>query len=320
MEQNVEGAVSEAIYIASEERGQRPPKKKKIRMESVYGYIFTLLPLFGYVFFSGFTLVFSFVVMFCSMDNFDMSSLAWNNFENFKLVFTDSRFWHSLKITLWVASAQLVSLSIALIISILLNKKVRGSKIFQILFFVPYICSSVAVSVMWKWMFNTEYGIINSLFGLSVDWMQDPSVFTWTIFIAIIWQAPGYGIVMYKSALEAVSPSLYEAADLDGANAWHKVFYITLPTIAPTTFYLLMTGVIAGFLSFDIPKMMAGVTWTGTAGVGDMGLTTTLYIYIRGIMWRDMAQASVMSWFMFVIVFSLSFMMFKIRNRRLKND
>ena len=175
---------------------------------------------------------------------------------------------------------------------------------------------------MWMWMFNDSFGIINDLLvrmfgeGARVQWFNDPSVYTWMIFIVTVWQAPGYGIVMYKAALGSVDPALYEAAQMDGANVWTQFYKITLPSIAPTTFYLLMAGVIAGLLSFDIPKLFSPLDWTGEAGPDNMGLTTVLYVYIRGMTYHDMPAASVMSWVMFVITFIASFIMFKMRNRK----
>lgn len=300
------------------------PQKRKIDKEAVFGYISIIIPLFGFVFFSGFPLVISFIVQFCDIDYFDLTSLTWNNFATFKAVFSDDLFFKSIYVTLWVASAQLVSLGIALLTSVLLSKKVWGSKVFQVLFFVPYVCSSVAVSIMWIWMFNEDFGIINDILvrlfgeGARVRWFNDTKAYTWMIFIVTVWQAPGYGIVMYKAALASVDPALYEAAQMDGANGFQQFWKITLPAIAPTTFYLLMSGVIAGLLSFDIPKMFSGDNWTGEAGPDYMGLTLVLYIYNKGTKFNDMPAASVMSWVLFVITFIVSFILFKLRNREEK--
>ncbi len=313
-------AVAEAVGAV--EPAPTARRRKKINKEAAFGLITVLIPLIGFVVFSGFPIVISFIVMFCDMDYYNLGSIAWNNFATFQKVFTDDVFYRSLLVTLWVASAQFVSLAISLLMSVLLSKKVFGSKVFQILFFVPYVCSSIAVSIMWMWMFNDSFGIINDLLvrmfgeGARVQWFNDPSVYTWMIFIVTVWQAPGYGIVMYKAALGSVDPALYEAAQMDGANAWTQFYKITLPSIAPTTFYLLMAGVIAGLLSFDIPKLFSPLDWTGEAGPDNMGLTTVLYVYIRGMTYHDMPAASVMSWVMFVITFIASFIMFKMRNRK----
>lgn len=302
---------------------KRTPRKRN--GEKIFAYVVVALPLLAFLFFNGVPIIIAFISQFCDIELNDLSTMKWNNFATFKTVFTDPYFYKSLLVTLWVASAQFVSLLTALVISVLLSRKVFGSKLFQILFFIPYICSTIAVSIIWIWMFDTDYGIVNEMLvglfgeGARVQWTTDVRAYTWQIFMVIVWQAPGYGIVMYKAALGTVDNSLYEAASIDGANAFDKFFKITLPSIAPTTFYLALTGLVAGLLSFDVPKLFADACpqSVGVAGPESIGMTTVLYIYIKGQVNYEMSQASVMSFVMFFITFVLSAIMFKLRNRKL---
>jgi multiple sugar transport system permease protein len=212
---------------------------------------------------------------------------------------------------------------VALFISVLLSKKIAGHKIFQVIYFIPYICSSVAVSLMWMWMFDPDYGIINSIIefiagpGARIAWFKDKNWYPWMIIIATVWQAPGYGIVLYKAALDQVNPSLYEASSIDGASAWRKFWNITLPSIAPTTFFLLMAGIMSGLQTFDMAKLFAqtGNTWLGESGPENSGLTTVLYIYNWGTNYQNMPRASVMSWVLFYIIFIISALNFKLRRK-----
>lgn len=301
-------------------------KKKKLRAETVIGLIGVLLPIAGFIFFNFFPVAVSFGAMFSDMEFFDLTSMKWNNFQNFKEVFTDSRFYKSLGITFWVASAQLISLAVALIVATLLDNNRHGSKVFLVMFFVPYICSSVAVATMWQWIFDWKHGILNSLLGTDIDWLNNannPSTLTWAIIATIVWQAPGYGIVMYKVAFAAVNPALKEAASLDGAGAAARFRYVTLPGIAPTTFYLLMAGIMAGLLTFDAATILAPIGWTGIAGQNDMALTMVYYIYVltgfNAPSYMNMPNAAVISWVLFIITFALAFTTFTVRNRRLKD-
>ncbi|MBQ0099736.1 MAG: sugar ABC transporter permease, partial [Firmicutes bacterium] len=251
-------------------------KKKKWNKDAILGLIFILVPLIGFVLFHAFPVVISFMAQFVDMKGYDLKTMKWNSFANFKAVLNDDRFFKSIWITLWVASTELITLVIALIISVLLSQKVRGSKLFQVLFYIPHICSSVAVAFMWKWIFDGDHGLLNALLGTDIAWLNNtahPETLTLAIIVAIIWQAPAYGIVMYKAAIGAINPSLPEAASLDGANGLQQFFHITIPSIAPTTFYLLFTGVLAGFMCFDKALLMAPVSWTQNAGHEDMGLT-----------------------------------------------
>ena len=297
------------------------PRKKHVwTKETVFALIVVLIPLIGYVVFNGLPVALSFSLLFSEIEGFDISTIKWNNFANFQTVFSDERFWKSIWITLWIASAQLVTLTIALIISVLLAKRPRGRVFFQVLYFVPYICSSVAVAIMWKWVFDGNHGLLNALLGTRIDWLnntENPSTLTWAIITSIIWQAPGYGIVMFKAALDSVNPALYEASEIDGANGFEQFWNITIPSIAPTTFYLLFTGVLAGFTTFDKATLMAPISWTQTAGYEDMGLTMLYYSYILGTQQYQMELASVVSWFLFVITMTLSVIVMKRRNKEL---
>ena len=300
-----------------------PIEKKKIKSEAVCGYIFVLLPILAYVVFNIFPLLISFTIQFFSMEGYNLSTLEWNNFQNFKDVFTDSDFYLSLGVSLFMSRGQFISLIVALFMSVLLSKKIAGHKFFQIIYFIPYICSSVAVSLMWMWMFDPDYGIINSIIELvagpaaRVAWFKDQNAYPWMIIIATVWQAPGYGIVLYKAALDQVNPSLYEASSIDGASAWKKFWNITFPSIAPTTFFLLMSGIMAGLQTFDMAKLFAqtGNTWLGEAGPNNIGLTTVLYIYNWGTNYQNMPRASVMSWVLFYIIFIISAINFKLRRK-----
>ncbi len=315
-------------------------KKKRARIaEGTYSYVFALLPLIGFFIFSIFPIIISIIAMFCDVNLYDISDISWNNFEGFKLVFSRSYsdsvpvhvnelFTHSIGITLWIASTQLVTLAIALLISVLISSIKRGAKIFQVLFFIPYICSSVAVALMWEWVFSGEsFGFLNSILGTDIDWIHNAKTVTWCIIVAIIWQAPGYGIVMYKAALGNVNKSLYEAASIDGAGPFTKFFKITVPSIAPTTFYLLMAGIVAGLTTFDIAQLIAPATWTtnGIGGEGNNALTIMRFIYylMDDEVWANnlsyISAASIISWILFIFTAGLSMLVMHVRNKRLQD-
>ena len=309
------------MKVTSVDNGVIKPKRNKIKKDTLFALFWVSLPLVAYVFFNIFPLIISFAIQFFDMEYYDLSTLEWNNYANFSDVFNDPNFWLSLGVSFFLTMAHMISLCICLFIAVLLNKKPKGHKIFQTLFFVPYICSSVAVSIMWRWMFDVDHGVINSvlvsLFGADakISWFIDPKFYPWMLFIAIVWQAPGYGIVMYKAALGALNKELFEAADVDGANSWKKFSRITLPAIAPTTFFLLLSGIIAGMQTFDIAKIFAGDSWTGISGPDNVGLTTVLYIYNTGTKYNNMPKAAVMSWVLFVIVFLATMINFKLRKK-----
>ena len=261
----------------------KPPekKKRKFRKSWIMCWIGVAIPLIGFVVFNAYPIVVSLQAMFSSMKFGKLDTMKWNNFANFKMLIGDTKLLSAIKVTLILAAAQFVSLGIALMIAAFLSQNVKGTRIFQTLYFVPYICSTVAVSIMWGNVFDLN-GVLNAIFGTHIQWLnnlENPSTLTWAIFTTIIWQAPGYGIVMYCSAFKAISPSLYEAAELDGANAWHKFRYITLPGISSITFFLILAGFMAGLLTFDAATVLAPMTWDNFAGPEDAGLTIMYYIF-----------------------------------------
>lgn len=311
-------------------------KKTKWKREQKIALVVSLIPLIGFIIFNGFPLVISFIGMFCNVDLYNLGNIQWNNFEGFKSVFIPRHafdlfyfdlskyFYKAVVITLWIASVQLVTLLIALAIAALLRENFKGSKLFQILFFVPYICSTVAVALMFRWIFDWEGGILNSVLGTTTKWLEDPKTMTWCIIIAVIWQAPGYGIVMYKAAFSNINNALYEAAAIDGANAWQKFRHVTLPGISPTTFYLLQAGVGAGFLTYDLAVLVIPDAWGIPGGNGSMGLTLMRLVYFlitnstttdaNGISYM-VSCACVISWLLFVVTGALSMILLNKRDK-----
>lgn len=336
-----EETIKEVVKV-DEKSNKTNNRKKLIRRskwnkEAVVGLVLALLPLIGFLIFSGFPLIISFLGLFCDIDLYNLGSLSWNNFEGFKVIFKPGYsiptygldmahyFYRACGITVWLATTQIITLVIALGISVLLATKVRGHKIFQILFFVPYICSTVAVTLMWGWIFSGETsGVLNSIFGTSQKWLENPSTMTWAIMVAIIWQAPGYGIVMYKAALANIDVSQYEAASLDGANAWQKFRYVTLPGVAPTTFYLLIAGISAGLLTYDVAALLIPDGWTGNIGGNEsMGLTLVrlVYYFISNdqLARSTVSAAAVISWCLFIVIAMITFVLFRRREKSMED-
>lgn len=318
-------------------RGGRA-KKRKWTSHSFLALFLALLPMIGFVLFSTAPLIISIVALFCDV-TIDWKGIAfdWNAFDGFRMIFDDdfgmgtqfargfsSVFWKSLGITLWLGSTQFVTLLIALGLSVLLATKLKGSKLFQVLFFIPHICSSVSVAFMWSWMFlGQPEGILNTIFGTAIRWINNPKTIPWTIIVATIWQAPAYGTVMFKAALANVEQSQYEAASLDGANSWQKFRYVTIPGIMPTIFYLLIAGIGAGLLMYDMAALIVPDPWGSTIGGQDhMALTLMRLVFYfnehRGADPVALSAASAVSWILFLLVAPVSVWLYARREKRME--
>lgn len=329
MNESVEKINSAPEAFAAETGAPKGEKKRfhwgANERRALYGAVTAAIPLIGYLLFNLVPLVIAIVTMFVDMEGYDFGSMSWNNFANFGEVFSDPRFYKSIGVSFTFVVPHMLGLLVSLLLSALIAQKLPAHKFFKAIYFVPYICSSVAVSVMWRWIFDQNIGILNDIImritggAEGPKWFTEAGSFTAMLITVMVWQAPGYGIVMFAAAFTNVNPALYEAAELDGANAFRKFTSVTLPAISPTIFYLLIAGLIAGLQTFDIPQIFAGDSWTGAAGPDDAALSTVLYIYQKGL-FNSMPIASVMSMVLFVVIFTVMVINFKLSNKWVSYD
>ena len=303
-------------------KGDLQTRRRKWRSEQIFAMVVACIPLVGFLVFNGYPLIISFIGMFCNVDLYDLTKIQWNDFEGFKSVFIPNHayelfyfdlakyFYKACVITLWIATTQLVTLGIALFIATLLREKPKGTRLFQTLFFIPYICSTVAVSLMWRWILDWDGGILNSILGTNIKWLENPNYITWSIIISIIWQAPGYGIVMYKAAFSNINNSLYEAADLDGANAWHRFWHLTVPMVSPVIFYNVIMGIIGNLQGFSQSYLMTG------GGPNNSSLFYMLHLYRNAFQWGRMGYACAMAWVLFLVIAVFTAIAFFIGNKK----
>lgn len=280
--------------------------------EEVCGTAFAAIPLLGFLLFSAVPVCIAVVTMFCDMNGMNIATISWNSFANFGKAFTDLSFWKSFLVSLEMTLSHIVGLVISIIIAAVLSQKIKGGKLFTIFFFIPYVCSSAAISIMWVQIFKPTGGLINSVLSLlgvanPPDWFRDSRWFPWMLVITIAWKAPGYGILMVQAALANVNPALYEAAKLDGASRFRQFMSITFPAISPTLYFLLSMGLLNGLQTFDIAQIFAQKTSgyvTGAAGPGDAGLTTVFHIYntMNNPGAGGMPVASILSLILFLVI------------------
>jgi multiple sugar transport system permease protein len=161
-----------------------------------------------------------------------------------------------------------------LLLGLLVNRHLKGITIFRAFYYVPVVASSVAVGMIWKWIYNSEYGLLNNLlkiFGLQGKaWLWDSKTAILAIIVVSVWQSMGYNMVLFLSGLQNIPEELYEAAEIDGATKFRKFLYITLPLLTPITFLVLITSIIGSFQVFDLIYIMTG---------GGPGYSTQVYLY-----------------------------------------
>ena len=177
--------------------------------------------------------------------------------ENYVEMFTSAEFWRANLNTIWFCVLTVpLGIFLSLIVAVMLNTKIKGRTAFRAIFFLPMVVAPAAVAMVWKWMFNTEYGIINTLIGHHVNWITDPNIVMITCAIVAIWSSIGYDAVLLLSGLQNISKSYYEAASLDGAGKVRQFLTITFPMISPTLFVVLIMRLMSSLKVYDLIYML----------------------------------------------------------------
>ena len=176
---------------------------------------------------------------------------------NYIEMFTSPEFWRANLNTLYFCVLTVpLGLFLSLVVAVMLNARIKGQTAFRAIFFLPMVVAPAAVAMVWKWMFNTEYGIINTILMNKVNWITDPNIVMVTCAIVAIWSALGYDAVLLLSGLQNISKSYYEAASLDGATKLQQFFYITLPMISPTLFVVMIMRLMSSLKVYDLIYML----------------------------------------------------------------
>lgn len=235
---------------------------------------------------------------------------------NFQELFQDKAFWNALRYTLtfvvlYVPSVFVIGLALAL----LLNQKVRGMIVVRTATFLPVVASWVVVSLIWKWIFNPSYGLVNyalSLLGITGPaWLFTPQTAVYAMVITSIWKDVGYIALLYLGGLQTISETYYEAAQIDGASRWRCFTNITLPLLTPTMFFVAITLLINYFQLFEQVWLMP---MTDSAADRQVRVIVTEVVR-NAFSYNRMGYASALSWVLFILIFVITFIQFRFQKR-----
>lgn len=266
--------------------------------EQLWAYVFIMPQIAGILIFTLLPIVFSFVLSFNDWNI--IKPMKFVGFDNFIKVYKNAVFWETLGNTtryvlMYVPSVAVIALSLAM----LLNKTFLGSGALRTMLYLPHLTSSVAVCMVWGFMYQSD-GVLNYLLSLigieGPKWLADPDWAMLSVVIVSIWRSMGYHMVLYLSGLRGINPTYYEAARIDGANSVHCFFNITLPMLSPTIFFTLCTSMINSFQVFDEVYMLT------SGGPGRATQTIVYRIFTTGFESLKLGRASVMAWTLFVII------------------
>jgi ABC-type sugar transport system permease subunit len=233
---------------------------------------------------------------------------------NYSNMVQDPVFWQAMRNTLVLAaSVVVVKLILALALALLLNSKIRGRDTYRAIIFSPTFTTSVAVAMVWGWIFDPNFGLlrvfINSIGLQSPNWLGDVNWALPAIIIVVIWSGIGYDMVIFLAGLKNIPAEYYDAAQVDGANPWHCFWFITLPLLSPTTFFLTIVSVIGSLKAFDIIAIM-------TDG-GPLNSTNVIvfYLYQNAFQWFKAGYASALALVLFMVIMGITLVQTRLSRR-----
>ena len=234
---------------------EKAPKKKRTKAqkrEAVWALCFIAPTIIGLIVLNFYPAFDTLWQSFCKTGDFGKGNV-FIGFANYAKVFSSSEVWHSLWNTIKYALIEVpFGVVIALILAVFLNKKLKGTSLFRTIFFLPMVCAPAAVAMVWKGLYNQQFGLLNNIFGTNVAWIS--------IGIIGVWSVIGYNMVLFISGLQEIPGDYYEAAEIDGATGIRQFFHITVPLLSPTTFFIVQTRIIGALTIFDLMFMVMDKT------------------------------------------------------------
>lgn len=236
---------------------------------------------------------------------------------NYTRLMNDPLFWTALKNTIYYTVAIVVIMYlVGLALAVLLNTALKGRIIIRTTVFSAYVMMVPAVGILWRWILEPNYGLLNfylQKIGIPpVDWLTNPSVAMWAIVLATLWWTAGYNMVVFLAGLQEIPEELYEASVVDGCNGWQKFIYITMPTLRPVSFFVVVMSVAKSFQMFGQVFVMT------QGGPSNSTLTLVQYLYLAAFRWYEMGYASAVAYALFILLSILTVVQFQnyFRNER----
>ncbi|MCC6396920.1 MAG: sugar ABC transporter permease [Bacteroidetes bacterium] len=284
-------------------------RRARERKDIIAGVLFLSPTLLVFSLFVVFPVVFSFFLSFHKWNMFSAEQ-AFVGFDNYAAILVNPEFWSVLSNTaLYTLGTVPLNMVIALAAAYVLNKKIIGRRILRTAFFLPVVMSPVAAAVIWRWVYEPNFGLLNyglSVFGIpSVNWLNDPTAAMFALILMGVWKSFGVNLVLFSAGLQGIPEQYYEAAQIDGAGKVRQFWNITLPLLSPTTFFILVMSIISSFQVFDTVYVL-------TSG-GPLGSTKVLvfYLYENAFKYFEMGYASAVAYLLFAIVFVLTLVQVK---------
>lgn len=287
--------------------------EKLANKQNYAGWIFILPAILG-------TFIFIIIPVVCS---FGLSFTKWDllnpieivGFRNYSELFKDGLFYKILLNTIVFAlSTSIFGVIIPLILASILNSKIRGSEFYKTAYFLPFITPMVVVGIVWAWIFDPNIGLLNQVLHIHINWLYDSKFAMPALIIVSVWKLIGYNMIILLSSLSAISQSMFEAAKIDGANAFQTFKNVTIPLLSPTIFFVVIITAISSFQVFDLIYLMT------QGGPFDSTNVLVYAIYKNAFEYFNVGKASAIAYVLFVIILVLTLIQWSLRKKLVYNE
>jgi len=339
---NIIGSVALLVFVAlgvvvvvraqKKSKGKAGYRRGAYLKDSLAAGFFLAPNLTGFLVFTSFPVVYSLIIAFTNLNTFT-NEMSFVGFKNFTDLLTDRDFWYYFINTLVLLLGLPITMACSLLLAMVLNNKLRGAVSFRTLFYLPSVVSGVAIFLLWKWIYNTEYGLLNQAL-MSIGFRDPPgwltgglqvlrpgkegltTLFYWAkpaLIVMGVWaRMGGPNMLLFLAGLTSIPVELYEAAAIDGTGRWQRFKHITWPLLSPTTFFILIMGIIYGLQGgFEMAYVMT------QGGPQESTITIGYHIYRTAFFEFRMGTAAAAAWFLFLIVFSVTLLTWRFGDRRI---
>ena len=276
------------------------------KREERWAWLFIAAPFIGFLAFMAYPIIFACIASFSSWNGVNNMWEHMVGFKNFAKIFADDKFWTSLLNTIIYMIGIPIGMILGIVIAMGLNRGIKGKRVFTTMYYVPVVSSLVAVSILWAWVFNYDYGLLNTIIKTLTgrhgpNWLGDETMVKVSMIMFMTWKGLGTSIILYLAGLQNIPRSYYEAAEIDGASGWQKFKGITLPLLSPVTFYILVTSLIGGFQVFVEVQVMVP-----TGGKNYSAATVVFYLYEKAFGSQKLGYGCAVAVLLAIVIFAIT--------------
>ena len=287
--------------------------EKLTNNQNMASWIFILPAILGTFIFIIIPVICSFGLSFTSWDL--LNPIKFVGFENYNLLFKDDLFYKILLNTvIFALSTSVLGVIIPLVLASILNSKIRGSEFYKTAYFLPFITPMVVVGIVWAWIFDPNIGLLNQVLHININWLYDSKFALPALIIVSVWKLIGYNMIIFLSSLSAISNSMFEAAKIDGANAYQTFKNVTIPLLSPTIFFVIIITAISSFQVFDLIYLMT------QGGPFDSTNVLVYAIYKNAFEYFNVGKASAIAYVLFAIILVLTLIQWSLRKKIVYNE